>query len=182
MCPTAATLRTPAHQPPPPGVERQPPGEPCCADGLRVSEETYWREYYLESDIHYEWNNGRLEEKPMSDYGTFLVYGWFVELLQHFLDTRPIARMVALEMGFRPSSRTTVSSARGSCRAAIPVTDLLTQLEPKAMVRDPVYADFVLPEWREAEQRAEEQTRALQEAERELAQLRAQLAARGLKP
>ncbi|WP_216644670.1 hypothetical protein [Candidatus Thiodictyon syntrophicum] len=47
------------------------------------------------------------------------------------------------------------------------------------MIRKP---DFVLPEWREAELRAEAQTQTLQEAERELAQLRAQLAARGLKP
>jgi len=31
-----------------------------------------------------------------------------------------------------------------------------------------VLADFVLPEWREAEQRAEAQTQALQQAEREL--------------
>jgi len=107
MCPTAATLDAPAHQAPPRTVAR-PPGcapevasEPRSADGLRVSEETYWKEYYLESDIHYEWNNGRLEEKPVSDYGTFLVYAWFIKLLQHFLDTRPIARMVALEMGFR---------------------------------------------------------------------------------
>ncbi|AUB83842.1 hypothetical protein [Candidatus Thiodictyon syntrophicum] len=71
MCPTAATLRTPAHQPPPPasarppGVEPQPPGEPRCADGLQVSEETYWNEYYLESDVHYEWNNGRLREAEL---------------------------------------------------------------------------------------------------------------------
>ena len=44
------------------------------------------------------------------------------------------------------------------------LTDLLTQPEPKAMVRDPVYADLVLPEWREAELRAEAQTQARQES------------------
>ncbi len=278
MCPTAATLDAPAHQAPPRAVAR-PPGcapevasEPRSADGLRVSEETYWQEYYLESDIHYEWNNGRLEEKPVSDYGTFLVYAWFVRLLQHFLDTRPIARMVALEMGFRlplpvirtpdfgvvcntnpqpllpldasyhgvfdlciealsdlerrGSERDTVTKKAEYAAGGVPeyyilhreaerqafftrtaaglyaplvpddgiirsrvlpglqfrLTDLLTQPEPKAMVRDPVYADFVLPEWREAELRAQAQTQALQEAERELARLRAQLAARGLKP
>lgn len=74
---------------------------PRSADGLRVSEEEYWRDYYLESDLHYEWNNGRLEEKPVSDYETFLVYHWFMALLSHFLTTHPIARLVALEMGFR---------------------------------------------------------------------------------
>ena len=75
--------------------------EPIVKDGLQVSEEDYWRDYYLESDIHYEWNDGRLEEKPVSDYETYLVYAWFTELLRHFLHTRPIASMVALEMGFR---------------------------------------------------------------------------------
>ncbi len=74
---------------------------PRSADGLWVSEEEYWRDYYLESDLHYEWNNGRLEEKPVSDYETFLVYHWLMALLSHFLTTHPIARLVALEMGFR---------------------------------------------------------------------------------
>ena len=74
---------------------------PPSAAGRYVSEEEYWLNYYLESDIHYEWNNGRLEEKPVSNYETFLVYEWFMHLLRLFLDSRPIAKMVALEMGFR---------------------------------------------------------------------------------
>jgi hypothetical protein len=40
---------------------------PCSHAGCVVSEDAYWRLYYLESDIHYEWNDGRLEEKPVSD-------------------------------------------------------------------------------------------------------------------
>ena len=75
--------------------------EPIVEDGRRVSEEDYWRNYYLESDKHYEWNDGCLEEKPVSNYETYLVYAWFAELLRHFLHTRPLASMVALEMGFR---------------------------------------------------------------------------------
>ena len=74
---------------------------PPSAVGRYVSEEEYWRNYYLDSDVHYEWNNGRLEEKPVSNYETYLVYEWFMHLLRLFLDSRPIARMVALEMGFR---------------------------------------------------------------------------------
>jgi hypothetical protein len=74
---------------------------PPSQAGRRVSEAEYWRTYYLDSDIHYEWNNGRMEEKPVSDYETFLVYKWFMLLLEHFLTARPIAKMVALEMGFR---------------------------------------------------------------------------------
>ena len=77
------------------------PVAPCSQAGRVVSEDAYWRLYYLESDIHYEWNDGRLEEKPVSDYETFLVYHWFMGLLGHFLTTRPIATLVALEMGFR---------------------------------------------------------------------------------
>jgi hypothetical protein len=77
--------------------------EPVSDAGRRVSEEEYWRRHYLESDIHYEWSDGHLEEKPMSDYDTYLVYAWFTELLRHFLRAHPIARMVALEMGFRLS-------------------------------------------------------------------------------
>ncbi len=264
MCPTTAIIEAPAHQAPPPVVARplgfapEVPGESRSADGLRVAEETYWKDYYLESDCHYEWNNGRLEEKPVSDYETYLVYGWFVELLRYFLRTRPIARMVALEMGFRLPLPTgtvirkpdfgvvcntnpqpllpldasyhgifdlciealsdlerrgiehdTVTKKAEYAAAGVPeyyilhreserqafftrtaagiyvpiapddgvirslvlpglqfrLTDLLTQPEPKAMVRDPVYADFVLPEWRETERRAEAQTQARQDAE-----------------
>ena len=77
------------------------PVTPVSHDGRRVSEEEYWRDYYLESDIHYEWNNGILEEKPVSDFETLVVYWWFVELLGHYLRVHPIARIVFLEMGFR---------------------------------------------------------------------------------
>ncbi len=83
------------EEPPEAGIE------PVSEDGRRIPEEIYWRDYYLEADIHYEWNDGRLEEKPVSDYETYLVYAWFAELLRHFLRTNPIASMVALEMGFR---------------------------------------------------------------------------------
>ncbi len=53
------------------------------------------------------------------------------------------------------------------------------------MYRDPVYAEFVLPEWRETElhaasetRRADAEAQARREAEQALAQLRAQLAGR----
>lgn len=74
---------------------------PVSEDGRLVSEVVYWRDYYDLSDIHYEWNNGRLEEKPVSDYATYLVYRWLIALLEHFLEAHPIAATIALEMGFR---------------------------------------------------------------------------------
>jgi len=247
--PTSAPAR--AHRPPAVPLARTP----VSHDGREVTEEEYWRDYYFESDVHYEWNNGRLEEKPVSDYGTFLVYAWFTELLQHFLRARPGARMVALEMGFRLALPTgTVirkpdlgvvrddnpvplqpldasyrgvfdlciealsdKDRRGIARDAVTkraeyaaggvaeyyilhrepghqgfyartaagvyvpilpaarvirsrvlpgfqfrLDDLLTQPSPEAMRHDPVYAPFVLPGWREAEERA---AAAIQEAQ-----------------
>ncbi|MFB1486010.1 MULTISPECIES: Uma2 family endonuclease [unclassified Thiocapsa] len=247
-------------------AEQDPPtpetdcAQPVSQAGRFVTEEEYWRDYYFESDIHYEWNNGRLEEKPVSDYGTYLVYAWFTLLLQHFLSARPIAKMVALEMGFRlplptgtvirkpdfgvvcndnpqpllyfdasyhgvfdlcvealserkPAGivRDTVTKkteyASGGVKEYIilhreperqafytlttagvyvPIApeegvihsrvlpglqfrldDLIAQPSLDAMRRDPVYAAFVLPDWREAEERAEaEAQRADTEARR----------------
>ena len=77
------------------------PVSPASHDGRWVSEEEYWCEYYLDSDVHYEWKHGRLEEKPVSDYETITVYQWFMALLSHFLRVHPIAKLEALEMGFR---------------------------------------------------------------------------------
>jgi pyruvate/2-oxoglutarate dehydrogenase complex dihydrolipoamide acyltransferase (E2) component len=66
-----------------------------------VSETDYWCHYYADADRPYEWNNGHLEEKPVSDQGTYLVYLWFVELLRHYLREHPLGQLAALEMGFR---------------------------------------------------------------------------------
>jgi len=33
--------------------------------------------------VGYEWNDGRPEEKPVSDFETFQVYLWYLELLRH---------------------------------------------------------------------------------------------------
>ncbi len=85
----------PRMQPPPERIE------PVSDAGRQVSEVAYWHAYYLQSDIHYEWNDGRLEEKPVSDFETYLVYHWLTRLLDHFLKTQPIAKLVGLEMGFR---------------------------------------------------------------------------------
>ena len=70
-------------------------------DNIKIPEDVYWEEYYELSDIHYEWNDGLLEEKPVSDYKAYLMFLWFVELLHHFLTVYPIGKMIGLEMGFR---------------------------------------------------------------------------------
>ena len=70
-------------------------------DGMRVTEEEYWEHYYLGHEITYEWNNGVLEAKGVSNYATFQVYDWFIQLLIEYLRANPIADRVGLEMGFR---------------------------------------------------------------------------------
>lgn len=70
-------------------------------DGMPVSEADYWEHYYLGHDVTYEWNNGVLEEKGVSDHLTFRVFDWFIQLLIEFLRAQPIAERVGLEMGFR---------------------------------------------------------------------------------
>ncbi len=69
--------------------------------GLAVTEAEYWNKYYENSDHNYEWNDGYLEEKFVSDKLTTLEYEWFFELLRNFLRVHPDGEMVALETGFR---------------------------------------------------------------------------------
>lgn len=76
-------------------------GSPYSADGLRVSEEEYWEKYYEVRDYHYEWNNGILEEKPVSDFATVQIYQWLFTLVGAYLQTNPIAKLICLETGFR---------------------------------------------------------------------------------
>jgi len=69
----------------------------------KISEAEYWKKYYNLPDVVYEWNNGYLEEKAVSDVLTISTYKWFFQLLEHYLRTNPIAQSVMLEMGFRYS-------------------------------------------------------------------------------
>ncbi|MEA1051354.1 Uma2 family endonuclease [Lamprobacter modestohalophilus] len=70
--------------------------------GTGVSEADYWA-YYYEHENAYEWNDGYLEVKPVSDTLTIQVYQWLLRLLHYYLDTHDNARLTALEMGFRLS-------------------------------------------------------------------------------
>jgi len=67
---------------------------------FKITQAEYWDEYYNAPDVTYEWNNGELEEKGVSDVVTVLTYKWFWELLEHYLRTHPIAESVLLFMGF----------------------------------------------------------------------------------
>ncbi len=67
----------------------------------RITEAEYWETYYEQSDVIYEWHDGELEEKPLSNQLTISTYAWFSELLGHYLRTQQIAQKTSLEMGFR---------------------------------------------------------------------------------
>ena len=98
MSPTAPA--EPRRTRPEPPTDLQADAEPSL-DGLCCSERDYWLHYYHLPDAQYEWNNGRLEEIPASNYGTFQVSHWFMLLLDQFLLARPIAKLVGLKIGFR---------------------------------------------------------------------------------
>lgn len=94
------------HHPPPHATPRDgnpdlhPPIDP--PEGTPVSEEDYWAFYY-EHENGYEWNNGILEVKPVSDVLTAWIYQWLLGLLRLYLDTHHNAHLTCLEFGFRLS-------------------------------------------------------------------------------
>jgi len=69
-------------------------------DGMAVSEEEYREKYYHDPDFVYEWNNGYLEVKPMSDVKGSKSYRWFCTVLDCYLTAYPVGTAVSLEIGF----------------------------------------------------------------------------------
>lgn len=72
--------------------------------GRAVPEAEYWEQYARfcgAGDFDYEWRNGYLEEKGMSNYLNILMYQWFVDVLRRFLEVFPIGKLLAVEMAFR---------------------------------------------------------------------------------
>ncbi|MXZ21787.1 MAG: Uma2 family endonuclease, partial [Caldilineaceae bacterium SB0665_bin_25] len=51
-------------------------------------------------DVSYEWNNGRLEAKPLPNKPQLNLYNWFLDLLRRYIYTYPIADLINLETGF----------------------------------------------------------------------------------
>jgi len=66
-------------------------------EGKEVSKEDYW-EYYYE-DTPYEWKNGKIEVKPLCDYLSSLVSGWFYRLLVEYQESYNF-QIVKDEIGF----------------------------------------------------------------------------------
>ena len=73
-------------------------------EGRYVTKEEYWARWYAnpysDRDVKYEWNNGRLEAKPSSTFAQLALYNWFLGILQHYVQSYPIARLINLGVGF----------------------------------------------------------------------------------
>ncbi len=73
-------------------------------DGRYVTLEEYWAKWYEnpypDIDVSYEWNNGRLEAKPLPNKPQLNLYNWFLDLLRRYLETNKIADLINLETGF----------------------------------------------------------------------------------
>jgi Uma2 family endonuclease len=78
-----------------------PAAESVSEDGKFVSEKEYWEKYYEHPDFNYEWNNGILEEKPVSDVKNITMYYWFIRLLGYYLETTERGKAVFHDFGFR---------------------------------------------------------------------------------
>jgi len=68
-------------------------------EGMQVSEEVYWDQYY--TDTPYEWNNGILEVKPLSDYRSNLLQIFFEDLIHEYHDLGINFQQIKCEIGFR---------------------------------------------------------------------------------
>ena len=81
------------------------PGNTWAPDeGRCVSLEEYWDRWYEnpypDIDVSYEWNNGRLEAKPLPNAPQLDLYNWFLSLLLCHVETFQHAALINLETGF----------------------------------------------------------------------------------
>ena len=79
------------------------------AHGRRVTLEKYWEKWYERTHPHigvsYEWNNGILQAKPLSNFAQTEQYRWFFRLLSCYLEVNPIAKILCLDTGTYMSVR-----------------------------------------------------------------------------
>ena len=108
---SSQAARTGKSTPASPPMHAEPPAQPgppvnpfAPDDGRYVSKEEYWARWYEnpypDIDVSYEWNNGRLEAKPLPNEPQLDLYNWFLDLLRRFISTYPLAKLINLETGF----------------------------------------------------------------------------------
>jgi hypothetical protein len=79
-------------------------------EGKYVDEATYWNDYYQDDSFHYEWNNGYLEVKEMPSINCALCTQWFINIVEQYLESNPIACLLIMDIGFKLklSDKTTI--------------------------------------------------------------------------
>lgn len=65
--------------------------------GKVVSSEEFLLHYAEHPDFNYEWNNGILEEKPVSTIAQFKLYIWFMQILSCYLEINHFAESALFE-------------------------------------------------------------------------------------
>jgi Uma2 family endonuclease len=73
------------------------PGPRKSDHGKQVSAEEYLRHYAEHPDFNYEWNNGILEEKPVSTIAQLRLYRWFLQILSYYLEVNHLAEAAMFE-------------------------------------------------------------------------------------
>jgi Uma2 family endonuclease len=68
--------------------------------GLMVNEFEYWDKYYHDTTVRYEWNNGRLEIKDMPTYISIVCMNFFLDCLEQYLISNPIATLIKYDPAF----------------------------------------------------------------------------------
>ena len=103
---------------------------PKSEDGKWVSENDYWENYYGHPDFNYEWNNGILEEKAVSNLKGYDLFDWFAGVIKQFLITSLQGRLVGLEIGFKLSLNNKKKTVRKPDLALIHI-DNPVQMSPE---------------------------------------------------
>ena len=99
-------------------------GSSAVTSEPKITEAEYWDKYYDNSEGNYEWNEGYLEEKAVSDHSTYLMFKWFFKLIDQFLSEKKQGELAGLEMGFRlqlPQKTTIRKPDLGVVRSTNPV-------------------------------------------------------------
>ncbi len=79
-------------------VKQTTQAEPRKSEGgKQVSAQEYLRRYAELPDFNYEWNNGILEEKPVSTIAQFRLYRWFLQILCYYLEVNHLAEAAMFE-------------------------------------------------------------------------------------
>ncbi len=94
-------LPTYFKQEPPDDLNKSNELEIKSLDQMKVDEAEYWEKYYENGDENYEWNNGYLEVKPVSDILTVAIHDWFTKLIDYYLESQQFGQKICLETGFR---------------------------------------------------------------------------------